>query len=94
MAPFAPIHFMAHRSSWEVVLKKIPEDYYEYGFWGALELNLGLSEQEFYDEFNQLMRSSNWEEIDTSFAPNGWNIPNNSIEDTVDFENIEYYQND
>ena len=49
---------MAHRSSWEVVLKKIPEDYYEYGFWGALELNLGLSEQEFYDEFNQLMRSS------------------------------------
>ena len=94
LAPFAPIHFMAHRSSWEVVLKKIPEDYYEYGFWGALELNLGLSEQEFYDEFNQIMRSSNWEEIDTWFAPNGWNIPNNSIEDTVDFENIEYYQND
>ena len=92
LAPFAPIHFMAQKSSWETVLKKIPEDYYEFGFWGAVELHLGLSEQEFYDEFNMMMRSTNWEDIETSFAPDGWNIPDNNIEQVVNFLTINFYE--
>ena len=92
LAPFAPIHFMAQKSSWETVLKKIPEDYYEFGFWGAVELHLGLSEQEFYDEFNTMMRSTNWEDIETSFAPDGWNIPDNNIEQIVNFLTINFYE--
>lgn len=86
-----PVHFMAYKSSWETVLKKIPGSYYEYGFWGAVEIHLGLTEQEFYNEFNTFMRAQDWETIDIFYAPDGWNIPDERIEDQVKFLDIERY---
>jgi hypothetical protein len=86
-----PVHFMAYKSSWETVLKRIPESYYEYGFWGAVEIHLGLKEQEFYDEFNTFMREQDWETVDVYYAPEGWNIPDGRIEDHVKFLDIDRY---
>ena len=88
MAPFAPIRFMAYKSSWQAVLRDIPADYFEHGFWGALKIHTGLNEQEFYDEFNAFMRSTNWEDIEQTYAPQGWNTPDESIETHVDFLSI------
>ena len=91
IAGIAPIHFMAHKSSWQAVLRDIPADYYEYGFWGAVEIHTGLNQQQFYAEFNAIMRSVDWTTMDRSYAPEGWNIPDASIEETVDFLNITPY---
>ena len=33
----------------------------------------------------------NWEDVDTEFAPNGWNTPEESIESVVDFLGIQPY---
>ncbi|MDB4036104.1 thrombospondin type 3 repeat-containing protein [Pseudomonadales bacterium] len=87
----APLYFMAHKSSWQAVLRDIPSDYYEYGFWGAVEKHTGLNEQQFYDEFNATMRSVDWSTIDSEFAPDGWNIPDEAIETAVDFLNIDQF---
>ena len=86
-----PVHFMAYKSSWVTVLKKIPESYYEYGFWGAVEIHLGITEQEFYDEFNTFMREQAWETVEEYDAPEGWNIPDGRIEDHVNFWDIDRY---
>ena len=86
-----PVHFMAYKSSWETVLKKIPESYYEYGFWGAVEIHLGLKEQEFYDEFNTFMRAQDWKTIEVFYAPEGWNVPDGRIEELVNFSDIYPY---
>ena len=43
MSTIAPVHFMAHKSSWQAVLRDIPADYYELGFWGAIEKHTGLN---------------------------------------------------
>ena len=82
--------FMAHKSSWQAVLRDMPADMHEYGFWGAVEIHTGLNEQQFYDEFNALMRSQDWRSIGINDSPEGWNIPAESIEETVDFLNIDY----
>jgi len=91
IATQAPLYFMAHKSSWQAVLRDIPSDYYEYGFWGAVEKHTGLNEQQFYDEFNATMRSVDWSTIDSEFAPDGWNIPDEAIETAVDFLNIDQF---
>ena len=82
--------FMAHKSSWQAVLRDMPADMHKYGFWGAVEIHTGLNEQQFYDEFNALMRSQDWRTIGINDSPEGWNIPAESIEETVDFLNIGY----
>ena len=91
LAPFAPVRFMAHKSSWQAVLRDIPAAYFELGFWGAVERYTGLDEASFYDEFNALMRATRWEDIDPSFAPSGWNTPDEAIESHVDFLGIQPY---
>ena len=91
MAPFAPIRFMAHKSSWKAVLRDIPADYFEHGFWGALEIHTGLNEQEFYNEFNQFMRSTSWDIIEEDYAPEGWNTPSEDIESIVEFLEIDRF---
>ena len=53
----AGTQFIAHKSSWQVALRDIPADYYELSFWGSIEKHLGLTELEFYVEFNALLRS-------------------------------------
>ena len=91
LAPFAPIRFMAHTSSWRAVMRDIPADYFALGFWGAVERHTGLNEAAFYDAFNAFMRATNWEDIDPEFAPSGWNTPEESIESVVDFLGIQPY---
>ena len=91
LAPFAPIRFMAHTSSWKAVMRDIPADYFALGFWGAVERHTGLNEAAFYDAFNAFMRATNWEDIDPEFAPSGWNTPEESIESVVDFLGIQPY---
>ena len=56
-----------------------------------MEIHLGLTEQEFYNEFNTFMRAQDWETIDIFYAPDGWNIPDGRIEDQVKFLDIERY---
>jgi len=88
MATIAPIHFLAYKSSWQAALRDIPADYYELGFWGAVEKHTGLNEQAFYDEFNALMRSVDLDTISKDYAPEGWKIPDGNISGVVDFLNI------
>ena len=87
----AGTQFIAHKSSWQVALRDIPADYYELGFWGAIEKHLGLTELEFYAEFNALLRSVDARTIDETHAPAGWKIPEEDMAKVVDFHEIGYY---
>ena len=87
-------HFLAYKSSWQAALRDIPADYYELGFWGAVEKHTGLNQQEFFDEFNELLRSVDAESIDENYAPEGWKTPDLPMTDIVDFLNIDYYKTD
>ena len=87
----AGTQFIAHKSSWQVALRDIPADYYELSFWGAIEKHLGLTELEFYAEFNALLRSVDANTIDETYAPPGWKIPEGDIAEVVDFLGISYY---
>lgn len=87
----AGTQFIAHKSSWQVALRDIPADYYELSFWGSIEKHLGLTELEFYAEFNALLRSVDANTIDETYAPPGWKIPEGDIAEVVDFLGISYY---
>ena len=87
----AGTQFIAHKSSWQVALREIPADYYELGFWGSVEKHLGLTELEFYSEFNALLRSVDANTIDETYAPQGWKIPEKDIAKAVYFNEINYY---
>ena len=82
------VKFIAHKSSWKVALRDLPADYYELGFWGAIEKHLGLSELEFYAEFNAILRSVDARTMDPEFAPLGWQIPDDDMIDHVQFKQI------
>lgn len=87
----AGTQFIAHKSSWQVALRDIPADYYELGFWGSIEKHLGLTELEFYAEFNALLRSVDANTIDETYAPAGWKIPEKEMAEVVDFKGINYF---
>jgi len=87
----AGTQFIAHKSSWQVALRDIPADYYELGFWGSIEKHLGLTELEFYAEFNALLRSVDANTIDEAYAPPGWKIPDEDMAKVVDFQGIGFY---
>ncbi|MDG2441797.1 MAG: hypothetical protein P8M13_00920, partial [Luminiphilus sp.] len=87
----AGTQFIAHKSSWQVALRDIPADYYELGFWGSIEKHLGLTELEFYAEFNALLRSVDANTIDVTYAPAGWKIPEKEMAEVVDFKGINYF---
>ena len=87
----AGTQFIAHKSSWQVALRDIPADYYELGFWGSIEKHLGLTELEFYAEFNALLRSVDANTIDETYAPPGWKIPDEDMAKVVDFHGIGFY---
>ena len=40
--------YIAYKTVWI----DIPQDYYELGWWGAFEKHVGLTKQEFFDEYN------------------------------------------
>ena len=58
----------------------------------AVEKHLGLNEQQFYDEFNEMMRAVEFAALDKDYAPAGWNIPDGDIKTHVDFQGINFFQ--
>ena len=62
--------FLAYRTSYKTIWVDIPQDYYQLGFWGAFEKHVGMSKQEFYDDFNSYMRTGDPEaDIPDDWAP-------------------------
>jgi hypothetical protein len=76
--------FMAYKSSYKTVWIDIPQDYYDLGFWGAVEKHLGFTEQEFFDEYNAFMRSGD----PGDEPPAGWAPPQGPISAYADFLQI------
>ena len=73
--------FMAYKSSYKTVWIDIPQDYYDLGFWGAVEKHIGFTEQEFFDEYNAFMRSGD----PSDEPPAGWSPPEGPISAYADF---------
>ena len=59
--------------------------------WGSVEKHPGLTELEFYSEFNALLRSVDANTIDETYAPQGWKIAEKDIAKAVYFNEINYY---
>ena len=76
--------FMAYKSSYKTVWIDIPQDYYDLGFWGAVEKHVGFTEQEFFDEYNAFMRSGD----SGDEPPAGWSPPQGPISAYADFLQI------
>ena len=57
-ASLMAVAYMAHLTSWKTVWIDIPQDYYDLGFWGSFEKHIGMTNQEFYDAYNKLLRST------------------------------------
>ena len=76
--------FMAYKSSYKTVWIDIPQDYYDLGFWGAVEKHVGFTEQEFFDEYNAFMRSGD----SGDEPPAGWSPPQGPISAYADFLKI------
>jgi hypothetical protein len=67
--------YIAYKTSYKAVWIDIPQNYYELGWWGAFEKDVGLTKQEFFDEYNQFLRSGNPEDE----PPIGWSPPDGPI---------------
>jgi hypothetical protein len=78
------VAFMAHLTSWKTVWIDIPQDYYDLGFWGAFEKHIGMTNEEFYDAYNKLLRSGNADDD----PPEGWMPPKGPISEYADFWGI------
>ena len=62
----------------------MPKDYYELGLSGAFLKYIGLTKQEFFDEYNEFLRSENPED---AFLV-GWSPPDGTISDYARFFDI------
>jgi hypothetical protein len=78
------VHYMAYLTSWKTVWIDIPQDYYDLGFWGAFEKHIGMTNEEFYDSYNNFLRSGNPEDD----PPEGWMLPKGPISEYADFWEI------
>jgi len=78
------VPFMASKSSYKTVWIDIPQDYYDLGFWGAVEKHLGMTKQEFFDAYNEFLRSGDPEDN----PPPGWAPPEGDVSLYADFWSI------
>jgi len=78
------VPFMASKSSYKTVWIDIPQDYYDLGFWGAVEKHLGMTKQEFFDAYNEFLRSGDPEDN----PPSGWAPPEGDVYLYADFWSI------
>ena len=62
----------------------IPQDYYDLGFWGSFEKHVGMTKQEFYDSYNNFLRSGKPDDE----PPAGWARPEGPIVEYADFLGI------
>ena len=76
--------FIAYKSSYKTVWIDIPQDYYDLGFWGAVEKHLGMTKQEFFDAYNEFLRSGDPEDN----PPSGWAPPEGDVSLYADFWSI------
>ncbi len=77
------VPFLAYKTSYKTVWVDIPLNYYDLGFYGALEKFYGKTKAEFYDDFNTFMRSGNAEDD----PPTGW-APSDTDFEYAGFLNI------
>ena len=77
------VAYLAYITSPEIAMIKILEDSYDLGFAGSFEKHTGLNYQEFYEDFNNFMRSEN----PNSEPPLGMFIKGD-MNDYADFWNI------
>tara|TARA_B100001123_G_scaffold113092_1_gene131741 strand:+ start:3889 stop:5259 length:1371 start_codon:yes stop_codon:yes gene_type:complete len=83
-AAFMATPYLAYITSYKTVWIDIPQDYYDLGFWGALEKHAGMSKQEFYDSYNEFLRAGDPDDE----PPYGWAPPENYISEHADFLKI------
>ena len=76
--------YLAYKTSYKTVWIDIPQDYYDLGFWGAVEKHVGMTKQEFYDEYNAFLRTGGPEDE----PPAGWAPPKGPISAYADFLQI------
>jgi len=76
--------YLAYKTSYKTVWIDIPQDYYDLGFWGAFEKHVGMTKQEFYDEYNAFLRTGGPEDE----PPAGWAPPKGPISAYADFLQI------
>ena len=79
------VPYLAHLTSWKTVWVDIPMNYYDLGFWGAVEKFTGLTKEEFYSGYNKFMRAGDAEDE----IPEGW-TPTESDWRSADFLNVTY----
>ena len=83
-AAFMATPYLAYITSYKTVWIDIPQDYYDLGFWGALEKHAGMSKQEFYDSYNEFLRAGDPDDE----PPDGWAPPENYISEVAEFLKI------
>ena len=83
-AAFMATAYLGYITSYKTVWIDIPQDYYDLGFWGSLEKHAGMSKQEFYDSYNEFLRTGDPDDE----PPDGWAPPQNYISEHADFLKI------
>ena len=83
-AAFMATPYLAYLTSYKTVWIDIPQDYYDLGFWGALKKYTGMTKQEFYDSYNEFLRTGDPEDD----PPAGWTPPEGPISAYADFWKI------
>lgn len=76
--------YIAFKTSYKTVWIDIPRDYYDLGFWGAFEKHVGMTKQEFFDDYNEFLRSGDPDDD----PPAGWVPPEGPISAYADFLQI------
>ena len=76
--------YLGYLTSYKTVWIDIPQDYYDLGFWGSFEKHVGMNKQEFFDSYNEFLRTGEPDEE----PPDGWAPPENYIAEFADFLKI------
>ena len=83
-ATFMASAYLGYLTSYKTVWIDIPQDYYDLGFWGSFEKHVGMNKQEFYDSYNEFLRTGDPDDE----PPEGWAPPENYISEHAHFLKI------
>ena len=83
-ATFMASAYLGYLTSYKTVWIDIPQDYYDLGFWGSFEKHVGMNKQEFYDSYNEFLRTGDPDDE----PPDGWAPPENYISEYAKFLKI------
>ena len=79
------VPYLAQLTSWKTVWVDIPMNYYDLGFWGALQKFTGLTKDEFYTNYYEFIRSGDPEDEPSE----GWAPADEDITE-ANFLNVNY----